>query len=123
MKGGPWAEERPEQKIIMTFASLGFFALLLVPAFDRRFGWSHLPAIVVIAGNALMVIGGFGVWRVFCENSFTSARIELARRPARDLDRSLRAGAPSDVHDGAGDDGRESRSRSARYGACSLSRR
>ena len=78
MKGGPWAEERLEQKIIMTFASLGFFALLLVPAFDRRFGWSHLPVIVVLAGNALMVIGGVGVWRVFCENSFTSARIELA---------------------------------------------
>jgi protein-S-isoprenylcysteine O-methyltransferase Ste14 len=79
MKGGPWAEERLEQKIIMTFASLGFFALLLIPAFDHRFGWSHLPVIVVLAGNVLMVIGGWGVWRVFCENSFTSARIELAR--------------------------------------------
>ncbi|MBS0525783.1 MAG: isoprenylcysteine carboxylmethyltransferase family protein [Proteobacteria bacterium] len=78
MKGGPWAEERLEQKIIMTLASLGFFALLLIPAFDRRFGWSHLPVIVVLAGNALMLIGGYGVWRVFCENSFTSARIELA---------------------------------------------
>ena len=78
MNAGPWAEERLSQKIIMTFASLGFFALLLIPAFDRRFGWSHLPAIVVLAGNALMLIGGFGVWRVFCENSFTSARIELA---------------------------------------------
>jgi protein-S-isoprenylcysteine O-methyltransferase Ste14 len=78
MMGGPWAEERLEQKIIMTFASLGFFALLLIPAFDRRYGWSHLPAIVAIAGNALMLLGGYGVWRVFCENSFTSARIELA---------------------------------------------
>ncbi|HEY4165740.1 MAG TPA: isoprenylcysteine carboxylmethyltransferase family protein [Reyranella sp.] len=78
MKGGPWAEERLEQKVIMTFASLGFVALLLIPAFDRRFGWSHLPAIVAPAGNALMVFGGWGVWRVFCENSFTSARIELA---------------------------------------------
>jgi protein-S-isoprenylcysteine O-methyltransferase Ste14 len=78
MKAGPWAEERLSQKIIMTFASLGFFALLLIPAFDRRFGWSHLPATVVLAGNALMLLGGFGVWRVFCENSFTSARIELA---------------------------------------------
>lgn len=78
MKGGPWAEERLEQKIIMTLASLGFFALLLIPAFDRRFGWSHLPVIIVLAGNALMLIGGYGVWRVFCENSFTSARIELA---------------------------------------------
>jgi protein-S-isoprenylcysteine O-methyltransferase Ste14 len=78
MKGGPWAEERLEQKIIMTIASLGFVGLLLIPAFDRRFGWSHLPAIVALAGNALILIGGCGIWLVFRENSFTSARIELA---------------------------------------------
>lgn len=78
MKGGPWAEERLEQKIIMTFASLGFVGLLLIPAFDRRFGGSHLPGIVALAGNGLILIGGYGVWRVFRENSFTSARIELA---------------------------------------------
>jgi len=78
MKGGPWAEERLLQKIIMTIASLGFVGLLLIPAFDRRFGWSHLPAIVALAGDALILIGGYGIWRVFRENSFTSARIELA---------------------------------------------
>ena len=78
MKGGPWAEERLEQKIIMTFASLAFVALLLIPALDRRFGWSQLPPIVPLIGDALVLIGGYGVWRVFRENSFTSARIELA---------------------------------------------
>jgi protein-S-isoprenylcysteine O-methyltransferase Ste14 len=78
MKGGPWAEERLEQKIIMTVASLGFVGLLLIPAFDRRLGGSHLPAIVVLAGNALVLIGLYGVSQVFRENSFTSARIELA---------------------------------------------
>jgi protein-S-isoprenylcysteine O-methyltransferase Ste14 len=78
MKGGPWAEERLEQKIIMTFASLGFVFLLVIPALDRRFGWSHLPSIIPLIGNALVVLGLYGVWRVFRENSFTSARIELA---------------------------------------------
>lgn len=78
MRGGPWAEERLEQKIIMTFASLGFVGLLLIPALDRRYGWSDLPAIAAFAGNALILLGGYGVWRVFRENSFTSARIELA---------------------------------------------
>ena len=79
MKGGPWAEERLEQKIIMTFTSLGFVALLVIPALDRRFGWSHLSPAVVLFGDAVMLLGGYGVWRVFRENSFTSARIELAR--------------------------------------------
>src|ERR1700735_2456811 len=62
MKGGPWAEERLEQKIIMTFGSLGFVALPVIPALDRRFGWSHLPPIVALIGNALVVLGIYGVW-------------------------------------------------------------
>jgi protein-S-isoprenylcysteine O-methyltransferase Ste14 len=78
MKAGPWAEERLSQKIIMSFASLGFVALLVIPALDRRFGCSHTSALVALAGNALMVIGGYGIWCVFRENSFTSARIEVA---------------------------------------------
>lgn len=78
MKAGPWAEERLAQKIIMTIASLGFIGLVVIPALDRRFGWSHLSPLVVLAGDALVLIGGYGVWRVFRENSFTSARIELA---------------------------------------------
>jgi protein-S-isoprenylcysteine O-methyltransferase Ste14 len=78
MKGGPWAEERRSQKIIMTIASLGFVALLLIPAVDRRYGWSHLPAVAVLAGDALVLTGSYGVARVFRANSFTSARIELA---------------------------------------------
>jgi len=78
MKAGPWAEERLAQKIIMTVASLSFVALVMIPAFDRRFGWSHLSLIVALIGNALVLLGDYGVWRVFRENSFTSARIELA---------------------------------------------
>jgi protein-S-isoprenylcysteine O-methyltransferase Ste14 len=78
MKGGPWAEERLEQKIIMTVASLGFAGLLLIPALDRRYGWSHLPALVALAGNAFVLLGSYGISRVFRANSFTSARIELA---------------------------------------------
>src|SRR3954468_20292932 len=53
MKGGPWAEERLTQKIIMTIPSLGFAGLLVPPAFDRRFGWSHVPAVVALIGDAL----------------------------------------------------------------------
>jgi hypothetical protein len=37
MSGGPAAEKRPAQKIIMSLTSLGFIGLLVVPALDRRF--------------------------------------------------------------------------------------
>jgi len=78
MHGGPLAEDRLAQKLIMLVASAAFVALLAIPALDRRFGWSHAPAVVALVGDALVLLGGYGVWRVFCENSFTSARIELA---------------------------------------------
>src|SRR5215217_4281489 len=40
MSGGPMAERRPAQRVIMLGTSLGFIALLVVPALDHRFGWS-----------------------------------------------------------------------------------
>src|SRR5262245_46285269 len=36
MSGGPLAEKRPVQKLIMLATSIGFIALLVVPALDHR---------------------------------------------------------------------------------------
>jgi protein-S-isoprenylcysteine O-methyltransferase Ste14 len=79
LSGGPIAEKETAQKIIMSFASAVFIAALLVPAFDRRFEWSHVPVTIVILGNALNGVWFFLVYRVFRENSFTSATIEVAQ--------------------------------------------
>jgi protein-S-isoprenylcysteine O-methyltransferase Ste14 len=66
MEGGPTAEKRPAQKLIMLFTSIGFVALLVVPAVDHRLGWSAVP------------LGVSLIFRVYRENTFTSATIELA---------------------------------------------
>src|SRR5262245_5458276 len=55
MRGGPLAEKQSAQKFIMLFASIGFIALLVVPALDHRFGWSAVPLGVVVAGDVLVV--------------------------------------------------------------------
>jgi protein-S-isoprenylcysteine O-methyltransferase Ste14 len=78
MRGGPFAEKQTVQKIIMSFASLGFIGVLAVPALDHRFGWSLMPPSMALAGDALMALGWLGVFFVFRENTFTSATIELA---------------------------------------------
>jgi protein-S-isoprenylcysteine O-methyltransferase Ste14 len=78
MRGGPAAEQRPAQRIIMLFASLGFFAVLLVPGLDQRFGWSHMRNSVVIAGDALVAIGFYFIFLVYRENTYTSATVEVA---------------------------------------------
>jgi protein-S-isoprenylcysteine O-methyltransferase Ste14 len=78
MSGGPFAEKEPAQKIIMSFASLGFIGLMVVPALDHRFGWSHMPRSAALVGDVLVLIGWLVVFFVFKENSFASATIELA---------------------------------------------
>ena len=78
MRGGPTAETQPVQKIIMIIASLGFVGLLVVPAFDHRFGWSQMPPAVALVGDGLVGIGWLAIFFVFRENSFTSSTIELA---------------------------------------------
>lgn len=79
MRGGPWRELRPAQRNIMTGASVAFLALLIVPALDHRFGWSHVPPGVTWAGDALVAIGLYLVSIVYRENTFLSARIEIAQ--------------------------------------------
>jgi protein-S-isoprenylcysteine O-methyltransferase Ste14 len=78
MSGGPMAETRPAQKVIMLFTSIGFAALLVVPALDHRFGWSTVPLGVVVAGYVLVAVGFYLITRVYRENPFTSATIEVA---------------------------------------------
>jgi len=78
MSGGPMAEKEPAQKFIMLCLSIGFIALLVVPAVDRRFGWSTVPLVGVMAGDLLVALGFYLISVVYRENTFTSATIELA---------------------------------------------
>jgi protein-S-isoprenylcysteine O-methyltransferase Ste14 len=76
MSGGPFAEKEPVQKIIMSFTSLGFVALLVLPAIDHRLGWSDMPWYAAVAGDVLVLLGWFGIFFVFRDNSFASSTIE-----------------------------------------------
>jgi protein-S-isoprenylcysteine O-methyltransferase Ste14 len=78
MSGGPFAEKETTQKIIMSFTSLGFIGLMVVPALDHRFEWSHMPPYAALAGDVLVLLGWLAVFFVFKENSFASFSIELA---------------------------------------------
>jgi len=77
MRGGPLAEGELSKKIIMVFASLGFVALLVVPALDHRLRWSQVPPIVVVLGNLFVVAGYYFVHLVLRENSFAAATIKV----------------------------------------------
>jgi protein-S-isoprenylcysteine O-methyltransferase Ste14 len=78
MRGGPTAEKRPVERLIMVFTSIGFIALLVVPALDYRFQWSNVPLWAVAAGDVLVIVGFYFIFLVYRENTFTSATIEVA---------------------------------------------
>jgi protein-S-isoprenylcysteine O-methyltransferase Ste14 len=78
MSGGPTAEKEMTQKIIMSFTSLGFIGLLVVPALDHRLAWSHMPIYAAPAGDLLVALGWIAIFLVFKENTFTSSTIELS---------------------------------------------
>jgi protein-S-isoprenylcysteine O-methyltransferase Ste14 len=78
LSAGPTAEKEQTQKIIMLFASMGFIGLLVVPALDHRFGWSAVPPYLVILGDMAVAAGFHIIFRVYKENTFSSATIEIA---------------------------------------------
>jgi protein-S-isoprenylcysteine O-methyltransferase Ste14 len=78
MTGGPTAEKRPAQKLIMWFASIGFIALIVVPPIGYRLHGSTLTPSVNLIGDALVAIGFYLIFLVYRENTFTSATIEVA---------------------------------------------
>jgi protein-S-isoprenylcysteine O-methyltransferase Ste14 len=74
---GPIAEKEPAQKRIQGVLSVFTIALFLVPALDHRFGWSSVPVDDVIVGDILCALGFYIIYRVFKENPFASATVEV----------------------------------------------
>jgi protein-S-isoprenylcysteine O-methyltransferase Ste14 len=78
VKAGPGSEPDPMQNVVQALAGLVFLLIFAVPGLDRRFGWSHMPLAVSIAGDVLVALGFLVVFLTFRENSFTAGTIEIA---------------------------------------------
>jgi protein-S-isoprenylcysteine O-methyltransferase Ste14 len=77
LKAGPQNEQRAIQKIIVLLMGIPAIAAFIVPALDRRFGWSNVPSWLSIVGDLLILISMWMVYRVFKENSFGSTTVEV----------------------------------------------
>jgi len=71
-------EKFAEQRLIMKLSLVVFFAPLVVPAFDRRCGWSSVPVAVVLAADALVVLAYAFFFLVLRENRYASRIVEIA---------------------------------------------
>jgi len=79
MNVGPTAEKEPTQKIIMVFVLLGFIALLVVPALDRRFMGLFVPPWVSAIGDLLVALGFLLVYFVIRANTYAASTIQVAK--------------------------------------------
>jgi protein-S-isoprenylcysteine O-methyltransferase Ste14 len=78
MRMGPGAETRTRQKLVMVLVLVCTFVSIMIAGFDHRFGWSHLSAVVSVLADVMILIGIAVQFRVFVENTFASATIEIA---------------------------------------------
>lgn len=65
------------QKTIIRFASWITFAATLIPGFDHRFGWSHVPIWLTILSLVVVMTGYFVTLWVMKENSFASRTVQI----------------------------------------------
>ncbi|CAM3346754.1 hypothetical protein BST27_25785 [Mycobacterium intermedium] len=77
MRGGPWAEARTAQQVIIVAAFAVLFVMMALSALDHRFGWSSVPAAVSVVGDVLVVTGLVAGVLVVVQNSYAAANITV----------------------------------------------
>jgi protein-S-isoprenylcysteine O-methyltransferase Ste14 len=77
MHGGPQAETRPIQKIVILGAFLGVFAMMAFSAFDHRMGWSSVPAWISLLGDVLVAAGLGITMLVVIQNGYAAATVTV----------------------------------------------
>jgi len=77
MRGGPVAEQRPVQKIVMAGLYLSLAAICVVGGLDRRYGWSSVPTPVCAAGAVLVAVGLATVVAVTVQNNYASTTVAV----------------------------------------------
>jgi protein-S-isoprenylcysteine O-methyltransferase Ste14 len=72
------SEKEESQKVIRALLSAILIPLFVLPGIDHRFGWSHLPPLVVVIADAVVVLGFAIVFLTFKTNSHAAAIIDVA---------------------------------------------
>jgi protein-S-isoprenylcysteine O-methyltransferase Ste14 len=79
LAAGPWQEKERSQQVIVTVIILAFFASIILPALDHRFGFSPVPGYVAMLGEALTVFSFLAMFWVIKTNSWAAANVSVAR--------------------------------------------
>lgn len=72
-------EKVMEQKRIIKISWIFFLFAYIIPGFDIRYGWSHVPLWAIIAADVLVLAGYLMFTVVMKHNSYASRIIEVAK--------------------------------------------
>jgi len=72
-------EKEARQGLIVKAASIVFLIGFLIPGFDVRFGWSDVPAEIVLAADVLVLLGYLTVFLTFKENSYAGRTVQVEK--------------------------------------------
>ena len=77
MRGGPTAESRMAQKLVIAGLYLSLAAMVVVSVLDHRFGWSPVPTAICLVGDVLVAVGLGVVAVVIIQNSYAAATVRV----------------------------------------------
>jgi len=69
------ADESRIERILIIFALLSIFGVIIFGAIDHRFRWSHMPWFVTLVGDSLIILSFVIYYFVFTENSYAASSI------------------------------------------------
>jgi protein-S-isoprenylcysteine O-methyltransferase Ste14 len=72
-------EKEKEQIIIQIVFSFIFLSGFVIPGLDKRFGWSHIPILIVIVADIVILFGYLIIFLVFKQNSYASRVVEVEK--------------------------------------------
>jgi len=72
-----YGEERTRQRAIVKATSALWMMTFVVPGLDRRFGWSSVPAWLVVVADAVVLAGYLVFFLTVRENSFAGRTIRV----------------------------------------------
>lgn len=70
-------EERARQKTLTKWLSVLWLVAFLIPGLDHRYGWSEVPAFLVLMADILVLTGYFVFFLTLRENRFASRVIRV----------------------------------------------
>lgn len=77
MRGGPAAESRLAQKVVIAGLYFSLAAMVVVSVLDHRFGWSPVPTAVCVVGDVLLTVGLGVMALVIVQNSYAAATVQV----------------------------------------------